>query len=276
MGWGSAVVRIVLGLLAVLAPVVAVDWGLSGLGVGFLARSFLGSVTAVVGYVAFVRLVVRRPVVELGVELTAELGVVGAIAEICAGAALGAALFTLVIGSIWLAGGVEFAGWNVRPDLSYALGLAVFAGVVEEIAARGVVFRVLEMWLGSWGALALSAALFGAAHLVNPGASVFAAVAIALEAGVMLGAAFMVTRRLYLAMGLHFAWNFVQAGVFGGAVSGIEVGGLMMTSATGPDWISGGSFGAEASVLAVVWCGVLGAVLVQLAARRGRVIARAT
>lgn len=272
MGWGSAVVRIVLGLLAVLAPVVAVDWGLSGLGVGFLARSFLGSVTAVVGYVAFVRLVERRPVVELG----AELGVVGAIGEICAGAALGAALFTLVIGSIWLAGGVEFAGWNVRPDLSYALGLAVFAGVVEEIAARGVVFRVLEMWLGSWGALALSAALFGAAHLVNPGASVFAAVAIALEAGVMLGAAFMVTRRLYLAMGLHFAWNFVQAGVFGGAVSGIEVGGLMMTSATGPDWISGGSFGAEASVLAVVWCGVLGAVLVQLAARRGRVIARAT
>ena len=254
-----------IGLAMVAGPVVAVEAVLGLMpDVGFLAVALADCVAALAGYAVFVHWVERRRMVELG-------GRYGWL-EAIGGLALGAGLFSLTFGSIWGLGGVVVDGRNPAPDLSYAVGIAVMAGVVEELAIRGVVFRLLEGWLGSWAALALSAVLFGGLHLTNPGASLFVAVAIGLEAGVMLAAAFMVTRRLYLAIGLHIGWNFTQAGVFGVAVSGFEVGGWLQSRPVGPDWLSGGAFGAEASVLAVVWCVALGGALLALAGRRGRIV----
>ena len=254
-----------IGLAMVAGPVVAVEAVLGLMpDVGFLAVALADCVAALAGYAVFVHWVERRRMVELG-------GRYGWL-EAIGGLALGAGLFSLTFGSIWCLGGVVVDGWNPAPDLSYAVGIAVMAGVVEELAIRGVVFRLLEGWLGSWAALALSAVLFGGLHLMNPGATLFVAVAIGLEAGVMLAAAFMVTRRLYLAIGLHIGWNFTQAGVFGVAVSGFELGGWLQSRPVGPDWLSGGAFGAEASVLAVVWCVALGGALLALAGRRGRIV----
>jgi membrane protease YdiL (CAAX protease family) len=269
MGWlwrgiGAAPVRIVLGLVAVIGPVIVVENVGDLLSLGFLAVALGQAGAGVLGYLGFVRWIERRAVAELGGR--------GRAGEFASGVALGGGLFCAVIGSIWMTGGVAFGGWAEGPDLTYALGITVVAGVVEELAVRGVVFRILEGWLGSWVALALSAALFGGLHLANPGATVFAALAIGLEAGVMLAAAFMVTRRLYLAIGLHMGWNFVQAGVFGVAVSGTEVGGLLVTAPVGPDWLSGGAFGAEASVVAVLWCGGLGVAMLARAHRDGRFV----
>lgn len=262
---GLTMVRIGIGLAMVAVPVALVG-ALAGLvpDAGFLAVALAESAAGLAGYVGFVRWIERRPITELG-------GWDGGL-EVGMGLALGAGLFSLTFASIWLAGGVEFDGLNPGPDLTYALGIAVVSGVVEELAIRGVVFRLLEAWLGSWAALALSAALFGGLHLTNPGATVLVAVAIGLEAGVMLAAAFMVTRRLFLAIGLHIGWNFTQAGVFGAAVSGIQAGGWLQSYPVGPDWLSGGDFGAEASILAVVWCLALGAILLALAGRRGRIV----
>jgi membrane protease YdiL (CAAX protease family) len=253
-------VLILLGFGSVMLPVMAVGRWVPG----FEQRVVLNCVVALVGYLAFKRWIERRDVPELALR--------GAFGEWVAGLALGGGVFCLTIGSIWIAGGVGFDGANTAPDLRYALGIAVMSGVVEEVSTRGVVFRLLEGWLGSWIALALSALMFGALHLMNPNATWAAAAAIALEAGVMLGAAFMVTRRLYLAIGLHMGWNFTQAGVFGVAVSGAEVGGWLQSYPTGPDWLSGGAFGVEASVLAVVWCTALGIGLLAMAARRGNLL----
>lgn len=260
---GPVPVRIGLGLILVLAPVVAVE---SLPGLGFLPRSGLDALVALAGYLAFVRLIERRQAEELAPR---------AGWEVVLGLVLGGALFSAVIGSIWLLGGVAFDGWSAAPNLTYAAGVAVMAGMVEELAIRGVVFRLIERALGSWWALGLSAAIFGAMHLMNPGAGVLTSLAISLEAGVMLGAAFMVTRRLWLPIGLHAGWNFAQGGVFGVSVSGNALGGLMMSRPVGPEWLSGGDFGAEASVLAVIWCGALGLGLLALAARRGKVLAPA-
>lgn len=254
--------RILLGLAAVVGPVVALGYALD---LPFLWNACLGSGLAIIGYVLFARWIEGRAVVELAPRALPEVGV---------GLALGAVLFALVIGSIWLAGGVEYLGWSPAPVLDYALGAAVMGGVVEELAVRGVIFRLLERVWGSWIALAISGLLFGALHLMNPGAGVLTALAIALEAGVMLGAAYLVTGRLWLPIGLHAGWNFTQGGIFGVSVSGNAVGGVMMTAPQGPEWISGGAFGAEASALAVLWCGALGVGLLVLAARRGRIVAR--
>lgn len=90
------------------------------------------------------------------------------------------------------------------------LALALYSGVVEELVFRGVVFRVLEEWLGTWVALVLASLLFGGLHLTNPDATLWGAVAIALDAGTLLTACYVLIRRLWLAIGLHFGWNFLQ------------------------------------------------------------------
>jgi len=119
---------------------------------------------------------------------------------------------------------------------------------------RGIIFRIIEESLGTWIALVLSAILFGAMHLGNPNATVSSALAIALEAGLLLAACYVLTRRLWLAIGLHLAWNFTQGGIFGVAVSGTTPMGILQSTLTGPDFLSGGAFGAEASIFAVVVC----------------------
>jgi membrane protease YdiL (CAAX protease family) len=83
----------------------------------------------------------------------------------------------------------------------------------------------------------------------------------------LLAACYVLTRRLWFAIGVHMAWNFAQGGIFGVAVSGITIKGLFQSTLTGPEFLSGGSFGAEASLVAVIVC-VSGFVLIILQAHR--------
>ena len=91
-----------------------------------------------------------------------------------------------------------------------------------------MLFRVVEESLGSWISLVVSSFVFGIPHLINPASTLLGAVFISIEAGVLLAAAYMVTRRLWLAMGFHMAWNYTQSGIFSGIVSGSK-------SSPGPD-----------------------------------------
>ena len=103
----------------------------------------------------------------------------------------------------------------------------------EELLFRGILFRWIEEFGGSWAALIVTSVLFGAAHLVNPNATYIAAVGIAVEAGVMLGAAYMLTRSLWFPMGIHAAWNFTQGEIFDIPVSGTPMHGLVRPSCRG-------------------------------------------
>ena len=144
---------------------------------------------------------------------------------------------------------------------------------MEEILLRGLIFRLLEKWLGSWAALTISALLFGLAHIANPNSSLFAAIAIALEAGILLAAVYMVTRRLWAVIGLHMAWNFTQGGIFGVAVSGNEIEGLLASVMDGPELLTGGAFGAEASIPAILICTGIGLACLRRAHLDGRFVA---
>lgn len=88
------------------------------------------------------------------------------------------------------------------------------AGIGEEILFRGVLFRIVEEGLGTWAALLVSALFFGAVHLGNPGATLWSSATIAIEAGLLFGLLYHVTRSLYLCMGVHAAWNFMQGTVY--------------------------------------------------------------
>lgn len=154
-----------------------------------------------------------------------------------------------------------------------AIPMALSSGFFEELLFRGVLFRIVEESLGSWIALAVSSLLFGFVHLLNPAGTVLGAVFISVEAGVLLGAAYMLTRRLWMSMGFHMAWNYTQSGVFSGIVSGgVNDPGLIRATIKGPAMLTGGSFGLEASLIAFVLCTLTGVTLLVMAVRRGDIV----
>jgi membrane protease YdiL (CAAX protease family) len=222
--------------------------------------------TAIVlgAYWAYVRVMEKRAVIELsGRHAAPELG---------AGLLLGALLFSVSIGVLAAVGVFQITGNNGWLLMLASVPGFILTGVLEETLFRGIVFRILERWLGSWVALGISAVIFGFLHLLNPGATLLNAAAISIEGGVLLAAAFMLTRRLWLCIGLHIAWNFTQGGVFSVAVSGGESKGLLQSKMAGPDWLTGGTFGAEASVVALVVCAAAGIALIALAVKKGNVV----
>ena len=172
-----------------------------------------------------------------------------------------------------LLGAYRVIGYNGPDILALPLAIGIFPGFSEEIALRGLFFRLVERWLGSWAALILSAFFFGFGHIFNPGATWVAAVGIAFEAGILLAALYMITRRLWMAIGLHAAWNFAEGGIFGTPVSGLQVSGLLRPWIGGPELVTGGSFGPEASLPAMAVATTVGAALLFVAWRRGQFIA---
>jgi CAAX protease family protein len=250
-------VRILLEAAAVVGALVLAHVFATGPVNGLLAAAL-----ALAAYVAVVHLLERRAVTELHAA--------GAPAEAALGLLTGAGLFAAVIGVLWLLGAATVGPGDGAAALPGAILTNFGPAFGEEIVMRGVLFRLLSAWVGDWAALAVSAALFGALHAGNPGATVVSSAAIALEAGVLLGAAFMVTRRLWLPIGLHYGWNFTEGGLFGAAVSGFNGHGVFATRFQGSDLVTGGRFGPEASLVTVAVCLAAGAGMIALARRRNR------
>jgi len=189
------------------------------------------------------------------------------------GLGAGFLIFSLAVAVAALLGVYRISGEGDASDLLPALiGPAIFAAVSEELIFRGILFRWIEEFGGSWMALLLTSAIFGAAHLANPNASPIAAVGIAFEAGVMLGAAYMLTRSLWLPMGLHAAWNFTQGEIYDIPVSGTPVHGLLVARLSGSPLLTGNGFGLEASPIAIVVATLFGLWLLWLAIRKGELM----
>ena len=104
-----------------------------------------------------------------------------------------------------------------------------------------------------WAALVISALIFGGLHIFNDNATLWSSIAIAIEAGSLLGAAYAYNKNLWLPIGIHWIWNYTQGNILGLPVSGEDnVTSVITPEISGPQWLTGGSFGAEASVIAAV------------------------
>jgi membrane protease YdiL (CAAX protease family) len=254
-------VRIVLAAAPIVALVLVIQQLAPALRLPGSVVALVAGLGAVALYVGYVRLVERRPVDELAGA--------GAAAELAGGFALGAALFGATIGILCALGVASIGpgdGWGA---LGRGLIGAIAAALLEEILVRAILFRIIEQALGTLIALALSAAVFGLLHASNPGASVTSTLAIALEPGILLAAAFAWTRRLWIVFGLHAAWNFTEGGVFGASVSGNDAHGLFSTQLHGARLLTGGEFGPEASIVAVVVCLIAALALLARVRRAG-------
>jgi uncharacterized protein len=208
-----------------------------------------------------VRFFERRAVSELAPD--------GALRRVAAGIVIGATLFSVVFVVLTLGGYVQHLKFGGFTGLPVQVAATFAAAVGEELVFRGAVFRIADEWLGTGAALLISSIVFGLLHAANPGATPVSTVAIAVEAGALLGMAYSASRSLWLPMGLHFGWNFTEGGVFGTIVSGGQSHGLIESVLSGPTLVTGGAFGPEASVIAVAVCIVATAVASIWAVRHG-------
>ncbi len=197
-----------------------------------------------------------------------ELALRPAVGGLLTGALLGLGMMCLLMGALALVGAYDITVVGAVPAWT-GVGMAVQAAVTEELWMRALLFRLLWRAFGPIPALALSALVFSALHLANPGATVLAGATVTM-AGVMFCALYASTGRLWLPIGVHAAWNLAQGYLFGAAVSGGDLGGSIALStarAGAPTWLTGGTFGPEASVLALT---LITAVTVAALVRVGR------
>lgn len=220
-----------------------------------------------------VLLTYKLAITRLGAHPRDDLGSTRALPDLGIGILIGFAIMALSVGAAAIADIYNITGGGDSSQLVHELVTsAIMPAFLEEMLFRGILFRWLEEFAGSFIALALTAAMFGAAHLLNPNATPIAAFGIAIEAGVLLGGAYMLTRSLWLPMGLHAAWNFTQGEIFDVPVSGLDEHGLVQAKLSGPALLSGGGFGLEASLFAMVIATAAGLWLVSLAIKRGELV----
>ncbi len=206
-------------------------------------------------------------------RVVSELALPGMGRQLGLGLLIGAILYAACEMILMALGIYRIVGLNPLSYMVPAMAMALSSSVYEELLFRGVLYSSVEQWFGSWAALVVSSLVFGLTHLMNPQGTVEGALFIAVEAGILLAGAYMLTRRLWLSIGFHMAWNYTQSAIFSSIVSGNDAQqGLIRSTVNGPDWLTGGSFGVESSVLALLLCTTTGIVMVVMAVKRGKIV----
>ena len=223
--------------------------------------------------IALMLVVYKLVIVRLGERPRDDLPIAAAPRGLALGVLTGFLLFCALVGIAALFDVYNIVGpGDTRELVKDLIGLTILAAFMEELLFRGILFRWIEAFAGSWAALVVTSALFGLAHIFNANATWMSSLAIMVEAGALLGGAYMLSRNLWVPMGLHAAWNFTQGFLFDVPVSGNDMHGLVQAKLSGPVLLSGGPFGLEASMIGVVLSIPLGAFVILLAVRRGHVV----
>jgi len=261
--------RIFAYVIGIMAPVVLFEWGTH-----FAvpdepspyhapiraALNFAGPLLMLFNYRFLVRRFEDRAAKEIGFQpISLVLGLL-----------VGFAAIGVSYAALWGLGVAHFEPGRFGAEYAPAFIFYVCIGIMEELLCRVVVFRLVEEAGGTMVAIVISGLLFGFAHAANDGATFASCLCIALEAGVLFALAYALTRNLWLCAGIHLGWNFAEGEIFGGAVSGVEAKRAMIKSTlAGPDYLTGGVFGLEASAVTVVVCGVICLALWRLVMLRG-------
>ena len=266
-------VRIVFGLLVCFAAFIIMQniaaklLGLTGFDKDFrnLIKGIVASVAVIVAYKLLYRKIENREVTEISVK--------GIAKNLMLGTLIGVVLQSLTVLVIYLNNGFHVVAVNPVSFIIIPFTVAFTVAIFEETLIRGIIFRIVEEKLGSYISLILSAIIFGALHLMNQESSFISAACIAVEGGLLLGAAYIYSRNLWLPIAIHFAWNFMQSGIFGAITSGNEkTNSLLSTQIKGSKLITGGEFGPEGTIQAILFCLLAAIVLMYLNVKRNRLI----
>jgi hypothetical protein len=230
-----------------------------------LAATVVAGAMMLTLYANVVVFIERRTVTELTLPpMGRELGL---------GLLLGFGLYSVCMLILMALGNYRIDGLHDWHILLTGMSAALATGVFEELVFRGGLFRLSQEWFGTWAALVISSLVFGFAHADADGATLQGLVSVSTWAGLLLSATYLLTGRLWLGIGLHAAWNYTQGTVYSGIVSGnAPPNGFFKSTLQGSEWLTGGSFGVEASVVALLVCGTVGTLMLVKAVRRGRIV----
>jgi uncharacterized protein len=260
---------VAVGLLALAAAAIQLlGYGLAGVGYVPGARYLVPVIAAAAMtgvYLLFVRLVERRRSVE-------ELGRHGALHEGGIALAGGLALAGLTYAALLLLGAIDIDGVNPLRTMAVPIVVEICTAICLELVLRGLLFRLLERLVGSWLALLAAALYFAAGGLFGAYPNGAATLSAVLQSGLLFALAFMATRRLWSAIGVHAGWNLGQVALYGTATSMNGAYGLVLTRVSGPDWLTGGMAGTAASAPALVITAAAVVVLLAIVLRRGRLV----
>ena len=215
-------------------------------------------------YRLYITVVERRQPVEISAHLCLK--------EIDTGILIGGGIIVTMTALLSLLGYYqisEIGHWSVLVNALFLFSIGAF---LQELIFRIVVFRLTEELLGTWLALVAISLIFAIAHIGNPSASLWTTIALILQ-DILLTAAFIYTRRIWLVWGMHAAWNFFQDGIFGMPNSGVtSLDSWITPKITGPTWLTGGNFGLEASIVTTALCLILGIIILIVAIDRGQLV----
>lgn len=217
------------------------------------------SISAVLSILFVRRFVDKKALRSLGLALGKK-----SVKDLLFGFALSGAMVGLFFTTSVLFGFIQFDSFNteilsgsglrswigvwVSGILAMALIEMVLVGFWEELVFRGYLFHNMKEGLGLILTIVISCLLYGLVHSMNPNATVTSSVIICLF-GLLRIYGVLLTNMLWLSMGMHIGWNFFQGPIFGFAVSGHESDTLIRIIIEGPDWLSGGDFGPEGSIM---------------------------
>ena len=226
----------------------------SARGLDFLLQLFLVNLLLLPALLAVFKFLTsafeKKPLGSMGLAFHA-----GWSRELALGLALGAAMM-LGIAVFERALGLASFQWSTSPS---ALGAALVAGsgvlllmaaATEELTFRGYPFQRLVDWLGPIPAVLAVSATFGLAHLGNPNHT-WASALNTMLVGITFAVAYLRTRALWMPIGMHFIWNFLQGVILGLPLSGLDFPvTLLRARVGGAVWLTGGAYGPEGGLLA--------------------------
>ena len=170
-------------------------------------------------------------------------------------AAMGfAALITVIFGATSFQFNQAAGQSAILLTLAVSLGIFTVGAAAEEALFRGYILQTFVRANLAWLAIALTSLFFAAGHLTNPSADYIGIINTVL-AGIWFSVAYLKTRTLWLAFGLHLAWNWVQGAVLGLPVSGITeitTAPLLLPTNTGSIVLTGGDYGIEGGIACTI------------------------
>jgi uncharacterized protein len=227
--------------------------------------TLLAAAGCLAGYRFYVRKVEKRA--------PAEASGPGVLRELGTGFGIGAALAVGVAGVLLLCGALQVQGLGDWRAIFKPLPEQIMVATFEELVFRAILFRIVEQRWGLRIAVVSNVLLFALAHLPNEHISVVAILATAAAGAGLLGV-YLLTRRVWIAMGMHFAWNYLFDALMSVPVSGHAARGWIQVAPAGPEWLSGGAYGVEGSVVTLLAWSAAAVVLFRVAGQRpGNVLA---
>jgi len=191
---------------------------------------------AVFAYAVAVHFAERRGVRELTLR--------AALFELPGGFIIGLTLISAVLLLLWVLGLYQVGWGHWRHWFFYFVFNSYVSAVLEELAFRAILLRLVARVFGPVTGLIISSLLFGLAHATY--ASFVASAQIAVV-GLVFGALYMKSGKLWLAIGAHLGYDFTEWSLMG---VGDKSGLLVISPAPHASVVlTGGTFGPDGSVL---------------------------